>query len=230
MDLSADHFEHSNEPVAAAPERGVRAEKREAQLARILDASRTCFVRSGFRGASMHDICREADMSPGALYRYFPSKEAIIEAIADNDRQGDLASLALINGGANLVDGFVSGVMAHFTHVHARGFAPLFTEIRAESMRNETVKNCCERNKGEFASFFKGFLDHAKSTGQIDPIVENSAIVSMIMAMGEGIIMGSLLDENIRSEKIETMLRAMTNAMLRPTHSPEGASAPLNLI
>ncbi len=230
MNFEAYHSEQTIETVAAAPERGVRAEKREAQLARILDASRTCFVRSGFRGASMHDICREADMSPGALYRYFPSKEAIIEAIADNDRQGDLASLALINGGPNLVDGFVSGVMAHFTHVHARGFAPLFTEIRAESMRNETVKNCCERNKSEFASFFKGFLDHAKSTGQIDPIVENSAIVSMIMAVGEGVIMGSLLDEDLGAGKIEAMLRAMTNALLRPTYLHEGASPLLNSI
>ena len=59
-----------------------RAERREAQTVRILDAAKKCFVRSGFQGASMHDICKEAEMSPGALYRYFPSKEAIIEAIA----------------------------------------------------------------------------------------------------------------------------------------------------
>ena len=223
MDLSIDYAEPNNEPVAT-PERGVRAEKREAQLARILDASRLCFVRSGFRGASMHDICREADMSPGALYRYFPSKEAIIEAIAENDRQGDLAALAKIGGGANLVEGFITGIMAHFADVHARGFAPLFTEIRAESMRNETVKNCCDKNKGEFSSFFNTFLNHAKSTGQIDPIVENSAIISMMMAIGEGIIMGGLFDENIGPEKIETMLREMTHALLRPTNSGNGAS------
>ena len=230
MDFDTNHPDQTNEPVATAPERGVRAEKREAQLARILEASRNCFVRSGFRGASMHDICREAEMSPGALYRYFPSKEAIIEAIAENDRQGDLASLAQISGGENLIDSFITGMMAHFASVHARGFAPLFTEIRAESMRNETVKNCCEKNKGEFASFFKAFLDHAKSTGQIDPIVENSAIVSMFMATGEGIIMGSLFDEDVGSDKIEMMLRAMTNALLRPTYPSRGVSPLLNPI
>lgn len=230
MDLNANPHEPVNEPAAHAPERGVRAEKREAQLTRILEASRTCFVRSGFRGASMHDICREAEMSPGALYRYFPSKEAIIEAIAENDRQGDLASLAQIGGGENLIDSFITGMMAHFASVHARGFAPLFTEIRAESMRNETVKNCCEKNKGEFASFFKGFLDHAKSTGQIDPIVDNSAIVSMFMATGEGIIMGSLFDENVGVANIEAMLRAMAVALLRPTQIKHGASLTQNPI
>jgi TetR/AcrR family transcriptional regulator, repressor for uid operon len=230
MNFDSNHSEPASEPVATAPERGVRAEKREAQLARILEASRTCFVRSGFRGASMHDICREAEMSPGALYRYFPSKEAIIEAIAENDRQGDLASLAQISGNGDLIDSFISGMMAHFASVHSRGFAPLFTEIRAESMRNETVKNCCEKNKGEFSSFFKGFLDYAKSTGQIDPIVDNAAIVSMFMATGEGIIMGSLFDEDVSVANIEAMLRAMTVALLRPTQIKHGASLTQNSI
>src|SRR6266567_8401051 len=52
----------------------------------ILDAAQRCFARSGFHGASMQDICAEAAMSPGNLYRYFPSKEAIIAGIAERDR------------------------------------------------------------------------------------------------------------------------------------------------
>src|SRR5215470_19874014 len=38
----------------------------------ILAAAQRCFVRAGFHGASMQDICAEAGMSPGNLYRYFP--------------------------------------------------------------------------------------------------------------------------------------------------------------
>src|SRR5437660_12047932 len=54
--------------------------------AEILAAAQRCFVRSGFHGASMQDICSEAGMSPGNLYRYFPSKEALIAGIAERDR------------------------------------------------------------------------------------------------------------------------------------------------
>lgn len=50
-----------------------RAERRDQQTQRILDAARACFVRHGFQGASMQQICAEAGMSPGALYRYFAS-------------------------------------------------------------------------------------------------------------------------------------------------------------
>ena len=52
----------------------------------ILAAAARCFVRAGFHGASMHDICAEAGMSPGNLYRYFPSKEALVAGIAERDR------------------------------------------------------------------------------------------------------------------------------------------------
>lgn len=48
----------------------------------ILAAAKRCFSRSGFHGTSMQEICAEARMSPGSLYRYFPSKEAIIAGIA----------------------------------------------------------------------------------------------------------------------------------------------------
>src|SRR4051812_17630808 len=59
---------------------GMRRANIQAQSdrrAEILAAAQRCFVRSGFHGASMQDICAEAGMSPGNLYRYFPSKEAL---------------------------------------------------------------------------------------------------------------------------------------------------------
>ena len=45
---------------------------------RILDAAASCFTRLGFHGASMQEICAAAEMSPGALYRYFPSKDQLL--------------------------------------------------------------------------------------------------------------------------------------------------------
>ena len=65
----------------------------------ILDAAQRCFARSGFHGASMQEICAEADMSPGNLYRYFPSKEALIAGICDGRasiKEGEVADLVLV--------------------------------------------------------------------------------------------------------------------------------------
>ncbi|MGL4490965.1 MAG: TetR/AcrR family transcriptional regulator [Rhizobiaceae bacterium] len=212
-----DVYSHPND-------RGARAEKREAQTARIMDAARKCFVQSGFRGASMHEICREADMSPGALYRYFPSKEAIIEAIAENDRREDQMILSTMTEGPTLIDGFMKAGMAHFAMVRERGMAPLFTEIRAESMRNEAVRNVCMTNQNQVIQAFHAFLTYGVARGEIKPILELDAIVPMILAIGEGIIMGDLEEKGVSPDKIETVLRAMLNAVLRPVNTNENTS------
>ncbi|WP_116245966.1 TetR/AcrR family transcriptional regulator [Nocardiopsis sp. FIRDI 009] len=48
----------------------------------ILAAAATCFARDGFHRTSMRNVIDEAGLSPGAVYRYFPGKDAIIAAIA----------------------------------------------------------------------------------------------------------------------------------------------------
>lgn len=221
MNFDQTHDPERDLPVTVDAGRGVRAEKREAQVNRILEAARTCFVQSGFRGASMHDICREAGMSPGALYRYFPSKEALIEAIAERDRINDLRNLAEIGAGPTLIDGFVNSVMNHFKDHHARGMGPLFTEIRAESMRNETVAACCQKTEGEFIKLFNAFLTHAKTAGQIDPVADIDAIVPIMMALGEGIMISDVIGQGVDPVEVEKILRAMAEAILRPNHESQ---------
>ncbi len=54
-----------------------------ARRQQILDAARRCFLRNGLRDTSMQDLIAEADLSVGAVYRYFKSKNDIVSAIAD---------------------------------------------------------------------------------------------------------------------------------------------------
>lgn len=45
----------------------------------IIRAARECFRREGFHAASMARLACAANLSVGQIYRYFPSKDAIIE-------------------------------------------------------------------------------------------------------------------------------------------------------
>lgn len=47
----------------------------------IITAARRCFRQYGFHAASMADLASEAQLSVGQIYRYFSSKDAIIEEI-----------------------------------------------------------------------------------------------------------------------------------------------------
>ena len=57
--------------------------EREADLARqsFIDAAVSVFSRKGFHGATMDEIARSAGYSPGAIYRYFPSKDDVFRAV-----------------------------------------------------------------------------------------------------------------------------------------------------
>jgi TetR/AcrR family transcriptional regulator, repressor for uid operon len=225
MILDNNHIAVSANNGDAPFDKGVRAEKRGAQVSRIMDAARNCFVQSGFRGASMHEICRKADMSPGALYRYFPSKESIIEAIAEQDRQADQMILSTMVEGPTLLDGFIRAAMAHFSMVRERGMAPLFTEIRAESMRNETVRNACKKNESQITDAFHAFLSYGVARGDIEPVEDIDTLVHFMLAIGEGIIMSDLAEKGVSLSKIETILRAMATAVLRPKQTAPNAQS-----
>jgi AcrR family transcriptional regulator len=47
---------------------------------RILDAAKRAFTSSG-ADASLDDIARDAGVGPGTLYRHFPTRDALIEAV-----------------------------------------------------------------------------------------------------------------------------------------------------
>lgn len=63
----------------------ITEKRRQAQRARIVAATQTCFLRRGIHQTSMQDIIRESDLSAGAVYGYFASKdELIVASIAES--------------------------------------------------------------------------------------------------------------------------------------------------
>jgi AcrR family transcriptional regulator len=72
-------------------ERPLRADARRNR-ARLLEAARTAFAAEGL-AVPLDEIARRAGVGPGTLYRHFPTKEALFEAVVD-DRLRDLADTA----------------------------------------------------------------------------------------------------------------------------------------
>ena len=59
--------------------RKIPTQERSRQMVeRILDAAGRVLVTSGYDGASTHRIAREAGVSPGSVYQYFPNKDVIV--------------------------------------------------------------------------------------------------------------------------------------------------------
>ena len=216
---------HNDETAAVAEDSQLlsRAERRDQQTQRILDAAKACFVRSGFQGASMQQICAEIGMSPGALYRYFPSKESIVEAICEADRQDDMTCFGSLRGASSAAEGIVQAAMAHITHTHVKGSAPLFAEMRSESMRNEAIRMTVDGHKGEVAAMIEPLLAAAIAQGEINPPVELPILMAVLMSVGEGMAINDLPARGVPLDKLEIILRAMIEGMLRPAKNTAAA-------
>ncbi|MCH8345772.1 MAG: helix-turn-helix transcriptional regulator, partial [Chloroflexi bacterium] len=59
----------------------LKPEEVELRRQEIIDAARTCFLRSGFHQTTTDEICHEASITPGGLYHYFDSKDDMISAV-----------------------------------------------------------------------------------------------------------------------------------------------------
>ena len=56
----------------------------EDRREQIIDAAMRVFAQKGFAKATNKDVAREAGITPGLIYYYFESKEALLTAIIEN--------------------------------------------------------------------------------------------------------------------------------------------------
>ena len=58
--------------------------RKDARPAELLDAALEVFAEKGFAAARMEDIATRAGASKGTIYLYFPSKEAVFQALVQS--------------------------------------------------------------------------------------------------------------------------------------------------
>ena len=102
-------------------------------------AARACFTRNGFHSTSMQDVLREAGLSAGAVYRYFPSKESIIAAIAV-EAVGELRASFEGEGDAPVLELVGRAVEAVERRAVADDVGRLALQVWAEGARSETLR------------------------------------------------------------------------------------------
>ena len=57
--------------------------KAEDTQKNILDTARKHFLKDGLTGASLRNIVKGAGLTTGAFYKYYPTKEALFDALTD---------------------------------------------------------------------------------------------------------------------------------------------------
>ncbi|MBG0855135.1 TetR family transcriptional regulator [Streptomyces spinoverrucosus] len=75
--------EKPTQESTAEPRPRRRQARGERRIAQLLEAAASVFCTTGYTAASTNAIAREAGVSPGTLYQFFPNKEAIAIELGD---------------------------------------------------------------------------------------------------------------------------------------------------
>jgi TetR/AcrR family transcriptional regulator, repressor for uid operon len=153
----------------------------------ILNAAERSFCRSGFHRTTMQDVAAEASMSPGNLYRYFPSKDALVAGLCERDR-ADLGREfgELRDGSEDFLTAFRALGQRHFEEASADK-AKLCLEIWAEATRNPAVAALQAEFDRSLTEQFVLAIDKAKADGSVHPSVDSRAAASIIGKLGDGL-------------------------------------------
>ena len=185
--------------------------------AQILDAAERSFCRSGFHRATMQDVAAEAGMSPGNLYRYFPSKDALVAGLCERDRLGlSQEFTALGAAGGDFLAAFRALGKKHFEDANAAK-ARLCLEIWAEATRNPAIAALQADFDRTLEEQLAAAFERAKAAGRVNPAVNARAVASIVGKLGDGLFVRRAVAADFDPDREFGEVFAVIEALLEGT-------------
>jgi len=186
-----------------------------ARREHILDAAEHCFIGKGFHHATMDDICREAQVSPGALYTYFVSKEALIIGLCGREKDRFGEELAKITEATDFLAALHCMAEQYCCNEPIEKVR-LHVEIGAEAGRNALIGNTVRGIDKAVNEGLIELLERERDQGRIKPKLPIEIIVGAMGALGDGLFQRRSLDPHFDPKSIIPAMMTMIEALLAP--------------
>lgn len=184
-----------------------------ARREHILDAAEVCFARAGFHRTTMQDICREALISPGALYVYFNSKEDLIAGLAERDRSDFAERFADLSASTNLMQS-LSQLGNHYFDEEPAHKRTMCLEIGLESTRNPKVGEIYRSVDRYVHGSFEKLFAALQAEGRIAPDVDIPTLTKLFSVIGDGMFMRRALDPTFDAKALVPAVMALIGKLL----------------
>ncbi|MCW5689538.1 MAG: TetR/AcrR family transcriptional regulator [Pseudolabrys sp.] len=188
-------------------------QRQSDRRAEILDAAERCFARAGFHRASMQDICTEAGMSPGNLYRYFPSKEALIAGICERNRADAVDSFNQVNDAPDFFEALAGLAQYHLVD-RTDDEVSICAEIMAESRRHPDIRELYQTIENDIRERMAAMLQSAAERGEIRADLDAQAVAGLLLAIGDGMSWRRSVDPKFSAEESLPLILNMVHGLL----------------
>jgi len=183
----------------------------EARRAEILDAAETCFIRRGLHQTTMHDICEESQLSPGAVYRYFDSKDDLIDAVAERRTQQEMQFIdeakAQTSEAAEALTVLGDRFWGQFLRPDFEHWARLDIEIWPETLRNPRHQARVREQRSMLRQALTEVCRLAIEQGTMRLEANPLAMANLLMALYRGLQLHKAIDPSVDTDEIFSLLR-----------------------
>jgi AcrR family transcriptional regulator len=208
----------------------VSAEYLAGRRAEILAAAVRLFAANGFHATSMADIISASNLSAGAVYRYFRSKEELIASVADvATATADEVFAELLSGDATpspdeAVTTMIDAITVRLMHNEEFGGVDLSrvaVQVWAEALRNPEVAVRVDRAMGELRANGTEVARRWQAAGNLPADADPEQVGSAMFGMVQGYVLQRLLFSGTSKEGYQSGVRAL----LTPTAATAPASS-----
>jgi AcrR family transcriptional regulator len=188
----------------------------EARRQQIVDAAWACFARKGYHQTTMQDICQESGLSPGAIYRYFASKEAILKAINHLSQEMGRALVeearSLASGPLDTLQVIGQTMLSYFDDPMSETTTRVNIEIWPEIIRSDELRGNLRTEITFWRTVVSQLLGEAKAQGDLREEVDPESLAVVLISTWEGIRHYSLIDPDaFRPERFIDLMRALVS-------------------
>jgi TetR/AcrR family transcriptional regulator, repressor for uid operon len=180
-------------PSSPPPARLPLAERRR----RILETAVQVYSQQGFHQTGMRQLCTALGMSAGALYRYFPGKEAIIAGLVEMDREMVQQNLRSLPPGVSFIATLLHMVEVVMGDLQTNeGLLAIWSEIASEATRNPAVAALLSSHYQHIETLLATLATEALKRGELRPGTDPLAIARFIMATHDGMMTRRAIDRS----------------------------------
>jgi len=187
------------------------AERRRRE---IVEAAMGCFRRRGFHQASMQEICAAAGMSPGALYRYFPSKSDIILAIAEVHHRDAEDLIAGIANGADVTENLVA--LVRDVVGRCGEDQPLTADVLAEAMRDPELARRFSDHVQHKQRRLGAAIAAGQRRGSVEAGIDPDTAARLVTVLMDGLVLRAAVMREKDPEILIAAFRAFVERLLKP--------------
>ncbi|MEL6320482.1 MAG: helix-turn-helix domain-containing protein [Cyanobacteria bacterium J06626_14] len=185
----------------------------QARRDHILQAAIRCFCRLGYHGTTMRDIFAEAELSAGAVYNYFQSKEEIIQAVAEYNRTADRNTIApddlspesAVAALPRLIDLYFGNLEAE----RQAGFARMEISLLNEAAFQGNITATLKTNRAEVRKSLTQFVRHYLAGAMPDADINPEHFAELMFAIHQGLMITAALDEEVDIPAVAALLPQM---------------------